>query len=278
MKQFMIRSDMEGLSGVVHDQQVDPRGCDYAYGLEMLKADLQACLAGLFAGGADEVLIYDEHFDGRNIHPAWLPQAVRVICGKPPYRADWAGGLDAKCAGMIMLGFHARAGEPDALLAHTYEPDIAKLVLNGQEVGEIGIETAIAGDMGVPLLMLTGDSAGVAEAEHLVAGVVGVRVKQSLGARAAEVLPLTQSTGAIRAAAERVARAPRLAQPWRIRAPVTLDVHLHDNAYLRAVRELRSGQMVHPHVLRLQDSSTLDVWADYWQLKLQAQRRARELS
>lgn len=275
MKKFMIRSDMEGLSGVVHGQQVDPQGCDYAFGLQMLQADLGACLEGLLAGGADEVVIYDEHFDGRNIHPAWLPPNVSVICGKPPYRADWAGGLDASFAGMIMVGFHAKAGTPDALLAHTYEPDIADLVLNGRSVGEIGMETAVAGDWNVPLLMLTADSDGVAEARATAAGVLGVSVKQSLGALAGAIYPLPHSTALIRQAAERVARGLVQVAPLRLAAPVQLDVHLRDTAYTQAVRELFPRQMQGPRVLRLQGPTATAVWADYWQMKLQAQQHSR---
>jgi D-amino peptidase len=271
-KTFMIRSDMEGLSGVVNYQQVDPKGCDYAMGLEMLRADLTACVEGLLAGGAARVAIYDEHFDGRNIHPSWLPANVSVICGKPPYRADWPGGIERACAGMIMLGFHAKAHTPNALLAHSYEHDICDLVLNGRSVGEIGIEAAVAGDWGVPLLMLTGDSQGVAEAQSLIPGLAGVSVKQSLGDTAAEVYALSHSTRLIREAAQRVARGEVQAEPFHVPGPVRLDVHLRDGDYLRAVRDLFARQMAQPGVLRVEAPTVTAAWADYWQLKLQAQR------
>ena len=38
------------------------------------------------------VVIYDEHYWGRNIDVGRLPDGTEAICGKPPYRADWAGG------------------------------------------------------------------------------------------------------------------------------------------------------------------------------------------
>ena len=82
---------------------------------------------------------------------------------------------------LILLGFHSKRNTGE-LLHHSYEPDIKDLILNGVSVGEIGIEAAIAGDYGVPLVMITADSAGVAEAETLIPGVVGVSVKQSLSA------------------------------------------------------------------------------------------------
>lgn len=277
MKTFMLRSDMEGISGVVHGQQVDPRGCDYAFGLQMFKADLLACLEGLLDGGADQVVIYDEHFDGRNVDPSWLSPSVRVICGKPPYRADWAGGLDRDCAGMIMLGFHSKQGTSDALLAHTYEPDIKDLILNGQSVGEIGMEAAIAGDWDVPLLMLTADSQGVAEVDAMNLGTLGVCVKQSLGSHAAEVYALSHSTQLIREAAKRAASGQVEAQPFCVGKEVNLEIHLHDNAYCKAVQQLYPKRMKADTVVQLEGSSATAVWADYWQVKLRAQQRVESV-
>ena len=99
MNKYMIRCDIEGVSGVVSYEQAEPGKPEYDFGLRMFKSDLCACIDGLLEGGADEVVIYDEHYDGRNIDPTWLPERVSFISGKPPYRADWAGGLDASYAG-----------------------------------------------------------------------------------------------------------------------------------------------------------------------------------
>src|SRR5207253_9021463 len=140
-----------------------------------------------------------------------------VICGRPPYRADWAGGLDASFAGLVMLGLHSRHGTRNGLLNHTYEHDICELALNGVTMGEIGMEAAIAGDFDVPLQMDVGDSAMVAETQTLIAGVVGVSVKESLSATAAVCYPLKQTSARIRAAAKQIAEAPPPVAPYRVR-------------------------------------------------------------
>ena len=163
-KRYMVRCDIEGVSGVVSYEQAEPGKREYAFGHEMFMSDLIALLQGLNAGGADEVVIYDEHYYGRNIDMGELVCNVSAICGKPPYRPDWAGGLDASFAGVVLLGFHSKFGTPGGLLHHTYELDIRDLRINGVSVGEIGMEAAIAGDYGVPVVLVTGDSAGVAEA------------------------------------------------------------------------------------------------------------------
>ena len=223
------------------------------------------------------MVIYDEHYYGRNVDPSWLPKGVSVICGKPPYRANWAGGLDRDCAGMIMLGFHSKEGTSNALLAHTYEPDIKDLILNGKSVGEIGMEAAIAGDWDVPLLMLTADSEGIAECDAMGLGTLGVSVKQSMGTNAAEVYALDHSTQLIREAAIKAASGKVDARPFCVGKQVELEVHLYDNIYCQAVRELEGERMLSGNILRLEGCSATAVWADYWQIKLRAQQRAEAL-
>ena len=138
MPKYMIRCDMEGVTGVVSYAQAEPGGTEYDFGLRMFLADLGAAVEGLLSGGAEEVVIYDEHYYGRNVDLGMLPSRATVICGKPPYRPGWAGGLDDSFAGLVLLGFHSRRGTPGGLLNHTYEPDIRNLRLNGAIVGEIG--------------------------------------------------------------------------------------------------------------------------------------------
>lgn len=274
-KKIALRCDMEGVSGVVSYQQVDPSGVDYDFGLKMFRSDLQACLEGLLAGGADEVLIYDEHFDGRNVDPSWLPEHVDVICGKPPYRADWAGGVDRSCIGMVMLGFHSKAGTTNALLNHTYEPDIANLELNGASVGEIGMEAAIAGDWDVPLLMITADSAGISEAGELISNVQGVSVKQSLGTFAARVEPLSVTAQRIRETACRVMQDPPTVKPFRMNGEVDLKIELREGPFLTSIRALYAGSMLDDHTVGLRGATATQVWSDYWQMKLQAQKHVK---
>jgi D-amino peptidase len=191
---YMIRTDMEGVGGVVSYEQARPGAPEYARAQESFMAELVALVEGLRQGGAGLVVIYDEHYWGRNIDVARLPQGTQAICGKPPYRSDWAGGLDPSFAGMILLGLHSKDGTPGGLLPHTYEHDIADLVLNGVSIGEIGMEAAIAGDFDVPTVMITADSAGVAEATSLLPGIQTVTTKVSLGETGAVCLPLAEVT------------------------------------------------------------------------------------
>lgn len=267
-KTYMVRGDIEGVSGVVSFEQAEPGKPEYAFGQRMFMADLDAVLAGLKDGGADEVVIYDQHYYGRNIDPAELPPYACMIGGKPPYRRDWPGGIDVTCSGVILLGFHSKMGTPGGLLNHSYEPDIRDLRINGVSVGEIGMEAAVAGDYGVPVLLVTGDSAGMAEAEALLPGVRTVTVKESLGADAGLCPALSVSTARVREAARSVATDPPSVAPYRTGDRVTLDVELNDGAYRVTVAREYPDRMQDARTLVIHGASATEVWADYWQLKL----------
>ena len=271
MTKFMIRCDIEGVSGVVSYDQAEPGKSEYAFGLRMFRSDLCACVDGLLDGGADEVVIYDEHYYGRNIDPTWLPERVSFIAGKPPFRADWAGGLDESFAGVILVGFHSKYGTPGGLLHHSYELDIRDLRLNGASVGEIGMETAIAGDLGVPLLLVTGDSAGCREAEALAPGVRTVSVKESLGETGGRCHPVAVTARSIYEAAEAVAAEPPATKPWSCGPSVTLEVSFNPGPYADAAGRLNADDLNAAGDLVLRGDTVTAVWADYWQRKLRAQ-------
>ncbi len=270
---IMVRCDIEGVSGVVSPAQAEPGAAEFDFGLRMFQSDLTACLDGLMRAGADEVVIYDEHYYGRNVDPVWLPHGVSVIAGKPPYRPDWAGGLDESFRGVVLLGFHSMCGSGE-LLHHTYEPDIRELRINGVAVGEIGMEAAIAGDFGVPIVLVTADSAGAREARQLLPGVRTVAVKESLGENAGRCPPLPETAAAIRAAAEESVTAAPDIPPFRTQAPVRLEVSFNPGPYFEAVKREFADSLTPAGSMLIEGRSATEVWALYWQRKLAAQAAA----
>jgi D-amino peptidase len=266
---FMIRCDIEGVSGVVSYEQAEPGRPEFAFGQRMFMSDLLALIEGLNAGGAAEIVVYDEHYYGRNIDLDMLPENVTAICGKPPYKADWAGGLDETFAGLILLGFHSKRNT-GKLLHHSYEPDIKDLVLNGVSIGEIGIEAAVAGDWGVPLQLITADSAGVKEAEVLVPGVVGVSVKESLSADGGACPSAKLTARMIRAAATGIVKNPPASEPWKVTNP-ELKVVFNPGPYLNKFRKLFGCD----DEIVIRGATVTGCWAEYWRMKLETREAMR---
>ena len=266
----MIRCDIDGVSGVMHPDQVRPGAPDYSFGRRMFMAELMALLKGLSSGGALEAVLYDEHGKGMNIEPDDLPQSVSYICGKPPYRIDWAGGLDRTFDGVILLGYHAKAESKPAILPHTYEDDILSLTLNGIAIGEIGMEAAVAGDFGVPVVLVTGDSAGIQEATAILPRTIGVIVKDALVGGGALCYALTETTELITRAAKQITESPPNAEPYFFGEDVTLEVGLRPGPYRQSYRALYPEGWQDEHTVQLTGSSVTAVWAKYWRRKIKA--------
>ena len=269
-RKFHIRCDMEGVSGVVSMAQVTPHAPEYALAREWFMAELMALVEGLRAGGATEVSIYDEHWFGRNVDLARIPKDVRVFCGKPPYRPNWAAGVDSSCTGLILHGLHSMEGT-GFTLCHTYEPDFRAINLNGTPVGEIGVEAAVAGDWGVPLAMVIADSAGCAEAKALVPGVETVATKISHSYSGAECFPLCDVVKAIRQKAIAIAKRKPATRPYKLEAPVELACSFKPGRYLDGLRRLAKNRFTTVDTIKITADTVTAAWAEYWQLKLKVQ-------
>ncbi len=266
-KKYMIRCDMEGVSGVVNYEQVEPGRNEYSFGRSQLAFDLSNVLAGLERGGAGEIHIYDEHFFGRNVDQASLPDNVLVYCGKPQYTASWAGGLDRSFQGLILVGLHSKAGTANGLLNHSYEDAIEDILINGMSVGEIGVEAAIAGEFDVPLILVTGDSAGIEEAQALVPNVIGVPVKKSLGANSAICYSRNMIARLIGDGVRRaIARRGDIA-PFKCKHPVSMTIRLREGKFRDRMKERYSALMDDNGVIIVRDS-LLEAYANYWEMKL----------
>jgi D-amino peptidase len=262
----MIRTDVEGVTGITTYAQAE----DSALGRAMLTHDLQAVIDGLLAGGEHEIVVYDEHTDGRNVDLCELPECVAVICGKPPYRPDW-GGIDGSFDAMLMVGFHARSGVPGALLPHSYSRRNLSLRINGTEVGEIGMEAAIAGEAGVPLWLVTGDSAGMAEAAEMVPGVRTVTVKEALGEYAALCYPPKFTARRLYTAAEGLLRDPPAVKPLLFQGPIVMEIDLADTSFLQTIRDIHPELVAtgEGRTVRLEAASVTEAWA--WYLEIQSE-------
>lgn len=256
---IMIRSDIEGVTGVTTYAEAEKS----EFGRAMLMNDLLACIEGLLSGGVREIVVYDEHTDGRNIDMAALPREVSVIRGKPHYTPEW-GGLDDSYDAMVMVGFHAKSGVPGALLPHSYSRKNLDIRLNGMSVGEIGMEAAVAGDFGVPLWLVTGDSAGMAEAEKQIEGVRTVKVKEAFGENEAHCYAAVKTAEMIRSAAEKIVKNPPDVKPFKIDGPIRMEIDLATSDYTEKLKKLHGSACTKDsNTFCLEGPTVTDVWSQY---------------
>jgi len=181
---IVIETDLEGVSGVcVWEQTRDRESRLYPDACEYLMGDVSAAVQGCLEGGASDIIVMDGHGGGFNFVPRLMHSGARYFTGRNRRPiSSWSHimeGMDAS----ILLGFHAMAGTPDGILRHTQSSQAGnRYWYNGRECGEIAQSALFAGHFGVPVIMVTGDTAATREATaFLGASVVTVSVKEGLG-------------------------------------------------------------------------------------------------
>lgn len=162
MKVF-IMTDLEGVCGVVarpgtHQHEI----LNYKESGELLTAEVNACADGLLQGGAKEIVAIDGHgsgnaFSHHNLHPAVSAGSLGGVI----YPRSFGLGPDFDAA--IQLGAHAMNGK--GFMNHTFASGmLAEMRLNGEPIGEVGIEILLAAYFGVPTVMISGDAVSCQEA------------------------------------------------------------------------------------------------------------------
>jgi D-amino peptidase len=229
MTEILIAADMEGISGVVHWDQVDPKHKEYDRFRKLMTADVNAAVRGAFEGGATAAVVADGHGSGRNILVEDLDPRARLNSGSPS-PLGMVQGVDGGLDAAMFVGYHARVGSQNAILDHTWSSStVAGVWLNGRPLGEIGWNAAVCGHFHLPVILLSGDQTACAEAVELLGAVETVAVKQARGRMAAECLPPQVAQEQIFEAARRAVRrlvAGDAPPPLRFEPPLALQVEL----------------------------------------------------
>ncbi|MFQ5886494.1 MAG: M55 family metallopeptidase [Anaerolineae bacterium] len=217
-----ISCDMEGISGVVSSEQTHSGDKEYERARKLMTEEANAAIEGALVGGASEIVVNDAHGEGRNILIEGLNPQAQLISGWP---RPWGmmQGIDGTFDAAFFIGYHAQAGTKDGIIAHTISGRIYQVKLNEEPIGETGLNAALAGHFGVPVVLVTGDRLLAEEARaFLGASLETVIVKEGYGTRAAKCLPPQRAQQLIREAAERALKED--GEPFRVSPPLTLTV------------------------------------------------------
>lgn len=253
---IFISVDMEGICGVVHGDQTSPGTPEYAAACKWMAQDVNAAVEGALEAGAAEIVVNDSHGSMRNIDPDDLDPKAVLISGTPK-PLSMMQGIDPSFQACFFIGYHAKAGTPDAILDHTISSSVVRFVkVNGIELPELGLNALIAGYFGVPVALVTGDTAVCRQtAEVLGRDVVTVAVKEAYGRLAAKLVPMAEARQMIKAGVkEALAKLGRL-RPFKMPAPYAFELGFHVSA------QADMGAMLLPGVKRT-DGRTLTFRAD----------------
>jgi D-amino peptidase len=213
-KKVFISVDMEGISGISASDQLSATGAEYNRSRKLMADDANAAIRGARAGGAAEILVNDSHGSMRNLRLEDLEKGARLISHSFK-KSGMMEGLDESFDAAIFIGYHAQAGNPQGLFAHTGSGVIADVRVNGRSLGEGGLNTMVAESYGVPVVLITGDDVAVQEVAAVAAGARTVAVKRAINPRAVELRPLDDVHREIETAAREAVTSARRIAPKR---------------------------------------------------------------
>jgi len=221
-----VSVDMEGIGGIGTGAMTSASGKDYATGRRLMTDEVNAVVAAIFGQGPAQVVVNDSHGDMQNLLHTELDPRVTYIQGaiKPVGMVE---GLDSTFDAAIFIGYHARAGTPRGFLAHTGSGIVNGLWLNDIEAGEGELNAAYAGALGVPVVMVAGDSAFVAQFTRNVPAEA-VITKTAVTPQSARLRHPQQVNQDLAEVTRRALSRARSASPWRIGDPVRVRLRFTD--------------------------------------------------
>jgi D-amino peptidase len=264
VKVFVV-SDMEGVAGIVKWDQVTGGHPLYDEARRLYTAEINAAVRGAKAAGATEIVVMDCHGAGKDwTFNSLLPEELDPDC-EFVVQDEWTeytefleSGVDAA----LFVGMHAMAGTRDGVLAHTVSGSSWwRLRFNGIEVGESGINAALCGTWGCPVLLVTGDEAACREGRALLGeGLTTVAVKKGLGRFSARQLPARRAQELIEDGARRALADVRAVAPYDPGSPCEITVDFNTSDHVERYRFRQGVEITEPR----QIVSRADDWWTAW--------------
>src|SRR6185503_13944549 len=220
---------MEGVAGIVKWQQTTRGEKPYEEGRVLYTEEINAAVRGAKAAGATEIVVMDCHgaggaYDFNSLVPELLDPACEYVVQQE--WTEYTAFLESGCDAALFVGMHAMAGTPDGVMSHTVSGQAwQSLKLNGTFVGETGINAALCGTWGCPVLLVTGDRATCREATALLGdGLTTIEVKTGIGRYSARSLPALKARELIEAGAKRALKNLKAVEPYDPGRPCEIEV------------------------------------------------------
>jgi D-amino peptidase len=263
-----VSVDIEGISGVAHGDMMMPDAREYDRGRRLMTQDANAAIEGLVKAGADYILVTDGHGPMRNLLVEEIHPAAHLLSGSGNAKdyCQLEGADDRPFDAAVFVGYHAMADTPKAIHPHTIAGGVvSQLRLNGRPHGETGLNAAILGSLGIPTVLVTGDSATMAEtAAMLPPGVERVTVKEARGRNAALFRPLAECRAEIAAAAKRALANRASVPPYRPSAPFVIEVDYVTMAQCERGGRIAGVEQTGPRTIRIAGDSPWEQYRVLW--------------
>jgi len=254
-----ISADMEGVVGVVTNEQLGPTGFEYQRFREFMTQEVNAAIEGALAGGATQVVVSDSHGNGQNLLIEKLPRDVLLVRSWPR-PLMMMQGIDSSFAGAVFIGYHAGTTSMEGVRAHTISSArLADVRLNDRSMSEAGINAAIAGHFNVPIIAISGDDVVVKETTALLGNVEGAVVKWANGFHSATTMMPEASYQLIREKVQKAVGRIKDFKPYKVAAPVKLDVRFKNYRPSELLSYLSIVERIDAHSIRFVGKDMIEV-------------------
>jgi D-amino peptidase len=256
-----ISVDMEGISGLINWDETSQGGPDYPLFRKLMTEEANAAIAGALDAGATEIVVRDGHDSARNILPDLLRPEARLI-------REWNSplsmmeGIDKTFDAVVFIGYHARAGTPNAVLKHTMSLSLFDVILNGVRVPEAAWNAAIAGYFDVPVVFLSGDTAICQQAREIIGDIATVAVKDGMGAAASMIHP-RKAQEMIEKEVARALQNLKAYKPYKPAAPYKLEIIFVDENQARRAAYVPGAVRTGERSVAFTASDFLDLVTDF---------------
>jgi|LGOV01.1.fsa_nt_gb D-amino peptidase len=156
MKIF-ISADMEGCAGVVSWSETELNNTEHERAAREMTLEVKAVCETLFENGVSEITVKDAHESGKNIFYEELPKGVKIVRSWTGSPYSMVQGLDETYDGAIFIGYHSAASMEGSPLSHTMNLELGKIIINDMVCSEYLLHAYAAADLGVPVIMISGD-------------------------------------------------------------------------------------------------------------------------
>src|SRR5919198_962465 len=256
---------MEGVAGIVKWEQTSGGEKLYDEGRVLYTEEVNAAVRGAKAAGATEIVVMDHHgAGGPYSFNSLLPELLDPDCEfvVQEHWTEYTGFLESGCDAALLVGMHAMAGTPDGVLSHTVSGQAwAELKFNGATVGETGINAALCGSWGCPVLLVTGDRAVCRETKALLGdGLTTVEVKEGLGRFSARQLPAPRARERIEEGAKKALGDVKAVPPYDPGRPAEIQIRFISPDALERFRNRRGVEVLDPLTI----VSRADDWWSAW--------------
>ncbi len=234
----LVYHDMEGLAGQDNLMSYVFGMPEYPQGQEMLAADINAVIAGLYQGGATEVDVVDAH-GSLNPDPDVRRDLLDSRAGQVSRDQPFDGYIDLIEVGyydaVVAVGNHAKTGS-GGFAAHTKTLGI-EVFYGDRTVTESEMIALAWGDVGVPMILVTGDDR-LRDDLSTMPWLEYVTTKKATGVDSAELRPVPEVHAEKTAKARRALENLDQARAMKIKTPVEVRVRAISPSSLEAANGL----------------------------------------